>query len=92
MLFVGEAEALAKVAPREPVTAPSRRDVTEAVISEFLHWLYSTSAYVCAMATRNVLGIVRRKVEFPHEASLRSFVPYGPYFANDDQSAAFPSS
>ena len=81
MLSVGEAEALAKSAPREPVTAPLRRDVTEAVIPEFLRWLYSTSAYVRAMTTRNVLGIVRRKVEFPHEASLRSFVPYGPHFA-----------
>ena len=74
ILSAGEVEALAKAAPREPMTTLSRREIPEMVTPDFLRWLYKTFAYFPRVPTRNSLGMMGYKYEIPIETALTSFM------------------
>ena len=90
IVSVGNAEALAKAAPREPVTALSGRDsfVPESVLPDNLRWMYNTYAYEPESPSQNVLGIVGYIDELPSPEDLSRFMSA---FRNDALSATFSS-
>ena len=85
-LSVREVEALAKAAPRGPMTALSRREIPEMITPDFLRWLYKTFPYVPRAPNRNAIGIVGYRYEFPREGALRMFMNL---FRRDAQNTNF---
>ncbi|KAH9053814.1 subtilisin-like protein [Lactarius vividus] len=56
-----------------PGKLPSRRDDTN-VTPAFLHWLYTTFAYVPSAMDRNVIGVTGYNQEYPSPADLTSYM------------------
>ena len=70
----GEAEKQDDVAPGEPMTAPSSRDVIDITSPAFLSWLYSTWVYEPLLTSPNMLGVVGYTWQYPSLPDLRRFM------------------
>ena len=82
----GATGALAKAAPRKLARELSARDDPVAVAPDYLRWLYKTYAYVPRAVTRNAIGIVGLKNQFPSPLNLSLFMSL---FRRDAQAAKF---